>query len=99
MTPAETRRNATVKSWNDADNRYPLLMVLAEAEAEPGKRAQVSTIVRRAINEYLEARGIFTLQDAQARAQAVRLQLEKAVRARGKKRGKTIDAGKGASHE
>jgi Arc/MetJ-type ribon-helix-helix transcriptional regulator len=67
-----TARNQHIKTWDDTEAHYPILRVLADAEAEEGNRANVSTLVRRAIREYLERLGIFNLRDAQLRAGTIR---------------------------
>jgi hypothetical protein len=65
-------RKQSIKTWDDREGHYPILTVLAEAEAEEGERGTVSTLVRRAIREYLERLGIFNLRDAELRAITIR---------------------------
>ena len=65
-------RKQSIKTWDDTEGHYPILQVLAEAEAEEGERPKVSTLVRRAIREYLERQGIFNLRDARLRVGTIR---------------------------
>jgi hypothetical protein len=80
------QREQKIRTWDDTDNYYPILEVVAGAEAEEGERPRVSKVLRRAIREYLERLGIFTLRDAQgyaARLPAMRAALAKKAARKG----------------